>query len=160
MAKANVKFEEVDPTLLGGNLDLDAEIGKQSDAVQAAVEAGDIVAKINEVNRKFEGKPYKKEYLQLVPVNARGVLAISGGVETTWKVDEKTGEGDFDGACWVKDYFYGNDLGAKARESQRLAVLVEGPDKAKQAAAKQLAKAFGISEADALAKIEQMGGSL
>jgi hypothetical protein len=57
----------------------------------------------------------------------------------------------------VKDFFYGHDLGVKNRESQRLAVLVEGPDKAKQAAAKQLAKAWNISEDEALKRIEAMG---
>lgn len=148
------KAEE--PTLVGGTLDLNTEISKATDAVQAAIKAGDVVARINNVKRNVESKPYRKEYLQLVPTNSKGVFAISGGVETTWTVDPKTGEGDFDGPCLVKDYFYGNDLGTKSKESQRLAVLVEGPDKAKLAAAKQLAKAFNISEAEALKKIEAM----
>jgi len=143
-------------TLVGGELDLQAEIAKQNDAVKTAITAGDVVARLNEVNRKVEGKPFRKQYLQLVPVNSKGMFALAGGVETTWKVDEKTGEGDFDGPCMVKDYFYGNDLGTKSKESQRLAVLVEGPDKAKLAAAKQLAKAFNISEEEALKKIEAM----
>ncbi|SRR5580765_2802636 len=143
--------------LVGGTLDLNAEIGKQTQAIQDAINAGDIVARRNEVKRAVEGKKFRKEYLQLVPVNFRGMEALSAGVETTWKQDEKTGEWDFDGPCAVKDYFYGNDLGVKSKMSQRLAVDVEGPDKAKQAAAKQLAKAFGISEDEALRKINEMG---
>lgn len=143
-------------TLMGGELVLETEIASQTDAVKAAITAGDIVPRLNEVNRKVDGKPYRKIYLQLVPTNLRGALALAAGVETTWKVDDK-GEGEFDGPCLVKDFFYGNDLGAKSKESQRLAVLVEGPDKAKQAAAKNLAKAWNISEAAALARIEAMG---
>jgi hypothetical protein len=163
MAKVKiVAGEEVakeEATLVGGTLDLNTEIAKQTDAVKAAITAGDVVARINNVKRNVESKPYRKEYLQLVPTNYKGMAAIAGGVETTWK-SEKDKDGndisDFDGPCAVKDFFYGNDLGAKSKESQRLAVLVEGPDKAKLAAAKQLAKAFNISEAEALKKIEAM----
>ncbi len=144
-------------TLMGGELDLQTEIGKTSEAIRSAIEAGDVVARLNEVKRAVGDKKFRKQYLQLVPINARGMFALSGGVETTWKKDEKTGEWDFDGPCMVKDFFYGNDLGVKSKMSQRLAVDVEGPDNAKRAAAKQLAKAFGISEAEALAKIEAMG---
>ena len=143
--------------LVGGELDLNTEIGKQTPAIQDAIKAGDIVARMNEVKRKVEDKQYRKQYLQLVPINAKGMFALSGGVETTWKKDEKTGEWDFDGPCMVKDFFYGNDLGTKSKESQRLAGLVEGPDNAKLRAAKQLAKAFNISEAEAVAKINAMG---
>ena len=142
-------------TLMGGEMDLQAEVGKLSDEIRARIEAGDIVARINDVNRKVEGKPYRKNYLQLVPTNLKGCMAIADGVETSWKPTDEGGE--FDGASLTKDFFYGNDLGVKSKESQRLAVLVEGPDKAKQAAAKNLAKAFGITEAEALAKIEAMG---
>ena len=142
-------------TLVGGEMDLQAEIAKQSDAIKAGITAGDIVARINDVNRKVEGKPFRKNYLQLVPTNLKGCLALAGGVETSWKPTDEGGE--FDGASLTKDFFYGNDLGVKSKESQRLAVLVEGPDKAKLAAAKQLAKAFGITEEAALAKINEMG---
>ena len=140
----------------------DSEVSKTSAEVQEAIKTGHVVARINEVNRKVEGKPYKKEYLQLVPTNALGCYALAGGVESTWGFDpkdkeKKAGTEDFQGPCLAKDFFYGNDLGVKSKESQRLAVLVEGPDKAKLAAAKQLAKAFNITEAEALAKIEQMG---
>lgn len=157
MALRKIAGEETNDkgTLMGGSLDLATEIARQTDEVRAAITAGDIVARINEVRRNVESKPYRKEYLQLVPTSMAGALAIAGGVETTFKLDDK-GEVDFDGPCLVKDFFYGNDLGAKSRESQKLAVLVEGPDKAKQAAAKQLAKAFNISEAEAMAKIEAM----
>lgn len=143
--------------LVGGNLDLQAEVAKQSEAVRAAIENGDIIARINEVKRKVDSKQYRKEYLQLVPINFRGMSALANGVETTWGKDEKGDDYDFQGPCAVKDFFYGNDLGVKSKESQRLAVLVEGPDKAKLAAAKQLAKAFGITEEEALKKIEEMG---
>lgn len=147
-----------DAVLMGGSLDLDTEVQKQSDAVKRAIEAGDVIARINEVTRKVENKKYKKEYLQLVPINFKGMSAIAGGVETTWGKDEKGDGYDFQGPCAVKDFFYGNDLGVKSKESQRLAVLVEGPDKAKVAAAKQLAKAFNISEEEAMKKIEAMQG--
>lgn len=161
MAKRNVVGEAVaeEAILKGGALDLATEIAKQTDAIKAAIESGDVVARINEVTRKVENKKYKKEYLQLVPTNFQGMNAISGGVETTWTQDAKTGEWDFDGPCAVKDYFYGNDLGTKSRESQRLAVLVEGPDNAMRSAAKQLAKAFNITEDEALKKIQQMKGA-
>ena len=142
--------------LVGGPLDVAAETGKLSEAVQSAITAGDVIARKNEVKREVEGKKYRKEYLQLVPINYKGMAAIAGGVETTWAKDEKGDGFDFQGPCAVKDFFYGNDLGAKSRESQRLAVLVEGPDKAKIAAAKNLAKAFGITEEEALKKIEAM----
>lgn len=148
----------VEAKLVGGNLDLQAEIAKQTEAVRAAIESGDVIARINEVTRKVEDTKYRKEYLQLVPINFRGMSAIAGGVETTWGKDEKGEDFDFQGPCAVKDFFYGNDLGVKSKESQRLAVLVEGPDKAKLAAAKQLAKAFGITEEEALKKIEAMNG--
>jgi hypothetical protein len=156
MALRKIAGEDSDPTKMGGDLDLATEIARQTESVKAAIEAGDIVARIKEVKRNVESKPYSKDYLQLVPTNLKGALAICDGVETTFKLDEE-GEPDFDGPCLVKDFFYGNDLGAKSRESQKLAVLVEGPDKAKQAAAKNLAKAYNISEAEALAKIEAMG---
>lgn len=148
----------VEAKLVGGNLDLQAEIAKQTEVVRAAIESGDVIARINEVTRKVEDTKYRKEYLQLVPINFRGMSAIAGGVETTWGKDEKGEDYDFQGPCAVKDFFYGNDLGVKSKESQRLAVLVEGPDKAKLAAAKQLAKAFGITEEEALKKIEAMNG--
>ena len=170
MAKSKVVYgEEVNETelgeLVGGVLDLNTELGKQPESVQAAVKAGDIVARINLVKRRVKpdgaakgekGKLYHKQYLQLVPTNSKGMFALANGVETTWKKDEKSGEWDFDGPCMVKDFFYGNDLGEKSKQSQRLAVLVEGPDKAKLAAAKQLAKAFNITEEEALKKIEAM----
>lgn len=153
-----VKGEDgAEATLVGGELILGDEIGKQTEAVQAGITAGDIVARINEVNRKVEGKPFRKQYLQLVPTNLAGCMTIAGGVETSWKTGEGDDPGEFDGASLTKDFFYGNDLGVKSKESQRLAVLVEGPDKAKLAAAKQLAKAFGITEEAALAKINAMG---
>lgn len=142
--------------LVGGELDVAAEIEKLSDPIKAAILAGHVVARRNEVKRKVESKQYRKEYLQLVPTDFQGMTALANGIETSWKQDEKTGEWDFDGPSAVKDFFYGNDLGTKSKESQRLAVLVEGPDKAKQAAAKQLAKAFGISEEEAMKKIEAM----
>ena len=155
--RKNVAAEAVEEaTLVGGTLDLATEIGKVSEAIRAAIDAGDVVARINEVKRKVKDKQYRKEYLQLVPTNAKGMFALSGGVETTWAKDEKGDDFDFQGPCMVKDYFYGNDLGEKSKQSQRLAVLVEGPDTAKRAAAKQLAKAFNISEDEAMAKIEAM----
>ena len=155
MALRRISGEDSDPTKMGGDLVLADEIVKQTDAVREAIESGDIVARIKEVKRNVEGKPFSKDYLQLIPTNLKGALAICDGIETTFKVDED-GEPDFDGPCLIKDFFYGNDLGAKSRESQKLAVLVEGPDKAKQAAAKNLAKAFNISEAEAMARIERM----
>jgi hypothetical protein len=153
MAKNKIVGEKkvVEYTKMGGDLDLAGAIESQTPAVKAAIEAGDIIARVKLVKRD----EYTKDYLQLVPKNLQGALAIAGGVETTFKLDEE-GEPEFDGASLVKDFFYGNDLGAKSRESQKLAVLVEGPDKAKAAAAKQLAKAFNISEAEAMAKIEAM----
>jgi len=158
MAKIKGEKTEVAPVLMGGELDLAAEVGKQSQEVQALIQAGEIIADITAANRTVEGKKYAKQYLRLKPTTARAVLAINP-VETTWK-SEKDKDGkdisDFDGPCWVKDFFYGNDLAVKNKESQRLAVLVEGPDKAKLAAAKQLAKAFNITEEEALKKIEQM----
>lgn len=157
--KIQGETKEVEATLMGGTLDLQTEIDKQNDGLKSAIQAGDVIARLAEVKRNVEGKPYRKQYLQLVPTNAKGVYAINA-TETTWK-SEKDKDGkdisDFDGACWVKDFFYGNDLGVKNKESQRLAVLVEGPDKAKQAAAKQLAKAFNITEEEAMRKIEAMG---
>jgi hypothetical protein len=155
MALRKIEGEDAEPTLMGGTLDQATEVGKQSESVQAGISNGDIVALIKSVKRNVEGKPYEKQYLQLIPMNLNGALAIAGGVDTTAKIVD--GEVEFDGPCLVKDFFYGNDLGAKSRESQKLAVLVEGPDKAKQAAAKQLAKAYNITEAEALAKIEKMG---
>ena len=140
-----------------GAIEVAAEVAKLSEKIRAAIESGDVIARKNEVTRKVEGKKYRKEYLQLVPINSAGMFALANGVESTWSKDAKTGEWDFDGPCMVKDFFYGNDLGTKSKESQRLAVLVEGPDKAKQAAAKQLAKAFGILEEAAMAKILAMG---
>lgn len=147
---------EEQATLVGGELDLQAEIEKQTDAVKAAIQAGDIIARPNEVKRKVKEKQYRKAYLQLVPVNFKGMYALANGVETTWGKDEKGDDFDFQGPCAVKDFFYGNDLGVKSKESQRLAILVEGPDTAKAAAAKQLAKAFGISVEEAMEKINAM----
>lgn len=141
--------------LMGGNLDLQTEVSKVSDAIRKAIQEGNVVARINEVTRKVGDKKYRKEYLQLVPVNMLGVYAINP-VETTWAKDEKGDEFDFQGPCAVKDFFYGNDLGVKSKMSQRLAVDVEGPDNAMKAAAKNLAKAFNISEDEALAKIKAM----
>jgi hypothetical protein len=163
MAK-RVKGEkkEVEPILMGGSLVLADEIAKleaERPEVFRLVGTGQIVADITAAKRTVEGKPYSKEYLRLCPTDGQGVLALQP-TETTWKVSaDKDGKdtSDFDGPCWVKDFFYGHDLGVKNRESQRLAVLVEGPDKAKQAAAKQLAKAWNISEDEALKRIEAMG---
>ena len=155
MAK-RVCAEGEEAILKGGELDLQTEIAKQSEDIRNAITAGNVVPRINEVKRNVEGSGYRKKYLQLIPTNSKGMFALAGGVETTWKQDPKTGEWDFDGPCMVKDYFYGKDLGVKSKISQQLAVDVEGPDKAKAAAAKQLAKAFGISEEEALKKIEAM----
>jgi len=144
--------------LMGGELDLQAEIAKRSPEVQERIKAGDIVADITYANRTVEGKKYKKAYLRLKPTNGRGALAIQP-VETTWKVEtDKDGNdiSDFDGPCWVKDFYYGNDLAVKNKVSQGLAVDVEGPDKAMKAAAKNLAKAWGISEEEAVKKIAAM----
>jgi hypothetical protein len=154
MAKNKIVAAEakVEPTKLGGDLDLATAVSEQTGPIKAAIEAGDVIARIKLVKRN----DFTKDYLQLVPKNLVGALALSGGIETSFKLDED-GEPDFDGPSLVKDFFYGNDLGAKSRESQKLAVLVEGPDKAKQAAAKNLAKAYNITEEAALAKIEQMG---
>lgn len=159
MAKLKGEKKEVEPTLMGGELDLNAEIAKQSEQIQGLIRSGEIIADITAAKRTVEGKPYAKQYLRLKPTNGPAVLALQP-VETTWKVSKDkdgTDTSDFDGACWVKDFFYGNDLGVKNRESQRLAVLVEGPDKAKEAAAKQIAKAFNISEDEARKRIDAMG---
>jgi hypothetical protein len=161
MRKIKGEKTEDKPTLVGGELDLQAEIGKQSEQIQQLIKDGQIIADITAANRTVEGKKYAKQYLRLKPTTARGVLAINP-TETTWKKSaDKDGNdtSDFDGPCWVKDFFYGNDLGVKNKVSGQLAVAVEGPDKAMGAAAKQLAKAFGISEDEALAKIKQMGQS-
>jgi len=152
------KAEEV-VTLMGGELDLASEIAKESAEVQRLIQAGELIADITVSKRKVDGKMYSKQYLRLKPTSGVAVVALQP-VETTWKksVDKDGNDtSDFDGPCWVKDFFYGNDLGVKNRESQRLAVLVEGPDKAKQAAAKSLAKAFNISEEEALKRINAMG---
>jgi hypothetical protein len=141
---------------LVGSFDFEKEVGSVSDAIKAAIAAGDVIARKNEVTRKVGDTKYRKEYLQLVPINFKGMSALANGVETTWKKDEKSGEWDFDGPCAVKDFFYGNDLGVKSKMSQRLAVDVLVPDTAMKAAAKQLAKAFGISEDEALEKVRAM----
>jgi hypothetical protein len=154
--------KEVEPTLMGGKLDLQAEIAKleaERPEVYKLVMSGDIVADITPAKRTVEGKPYMKEYLRLCPTNGPAVLALQP-TESTWKRStDKDGNdtSDFDGPCWVKDFFYGHDLGVKNRVSQSLAVDIEGPDKAKQAAAKQLAKAWNISPEEALKRIEAMG---
>src|SRR5688572_10838728 len=120
------KAEEV-VTLMGGELDLATEIAKESEEVQRLIKAGEIVADITVSKRKVDGKMYSKQYLRLKPTTGVAVVALQP-VETTWKKEtDKDGNdiSDFDGPCWVKDFFYGNDLGVKNRESQRLAVLVE-----------------------------------
>ena len=149
MAK-RVKAEkkEVEPILMGGHLNREAEVAKletERPEVFKLIGTGQIVADITGAKRTVEGKPYIKEYLRLCPTDGIGVLALQP-TETTWKVSQdKDGKdtSDFDGPCWVKDFFYGHDLGVKNRESQRLAVLVEGPDKAKAAAAKRIAAMEG-----------------
>jgi hypothetical protein len=160
MAKLKAEKAEVAPILMGGTLDLATEIAKQSENIRNLITSGDIIADITAAKRTVEKVSYSKEYLRLKPTSGLGVLALQP-VETTWKVSaDKDGNdtSDFDGPCWVKDFYYGNDLGVKNRESQRLAVLVEGPDKAKQAAAKSLAKAFNITEEEALKRINAMEG--
>jgi hypothetical protein len=163
MAK-RVKAEkkDVEPILMGGELNRDEEVAKletERPEVFRLIQSGQIVADITVAKRTVDGKPYSKKYLRLCPTDGIGVLALQP-VETTWKVEQdKDGKdiSDFDGPCWVKDFFYGHDLGVKNRESQKLAVLVEGPDKAKEAASKQLAKAWNISVEEALKRINAMG---
>jgi hypothetical protein len=155
-AKQVVGETVADEGKLVGTFDFEKEVGSVSDAVKAAIEAGDVIARKNEVTRKVGDVKYRKEYLQLVPVNFKGMSAIAGGIETTWGKDEKGDGFDFQGPCAVKDFFYGNDLGVKSKMSQRLAVDVLGPDTAMKAAAKQLARAFGISEEEALIKVQGM----
>lgn len=137
-------------------LDLSAEIANQSDVIRAAIENGDLIPKIEEVEKTIEKVTYFKDYLKLIPVTAQGCMVLVGGVESSYKTDEKSGEGYFDGPSLCKDFHYGNDLGTKSKESQSIARKVEGPDKAKAAAAKNLMIVFGISEAEALRKIEAM----
>jgi hypothetical protein len=164
MAK-NVKAEKKEkeaPTLMGGELDLATEISKQSAEIQALITSKGIVADITVVKKDIDGKPYTKQYLRLKPTAAPAMLVLAKGVESTWKEEvDKDGNdiSDFDGPCMVKDFYYGNDLAVKNKEGQALSVLVEGPDKAKLAAAKQLAKAWGITPEDALKKIERMAES-
>lgn len=141
---------------LVGVFDFDKEVATLSDKIKAEIEAGNVIARKNEVTRKVGDVKYRKEYLQLVPINFKGMSAIANGVETTWGKDEKGDGYDFQGPCAVKDFFYGNDLGVKSKMSQRLAVDVLGPDTAMKAAAKQLARAFGISEEEALLKVQAM----
>jgi hypothetical protein len=162
MAKriAAEKKDEV-PTLMGGSLDRDAEVAKletEKPEVFRLIQNGGIVADIATALRTVDGKKYTREYLRLKPTTGEGVVAINP-VESTWtKSVDKDGNdtSDFDGPCWVKDFFYGNDLAVKNRMSQRIAVDVEGPDKAMKAAAKNLAKAWGISEEEAEKKIAAM----
>jgi hypothetical protein len=160
-AKRSGEKKEVAATLMGGILDREAEIAKletERPEVFRLIGTGQIIADITAAKRTVDEKKYEKQYLRLCPTDGVGVLALQP-VESTWKVSQdKDGKdtSDFDGPCWVKDFFYGHDLGVKNRESQRLAVLVEGPDKAKEAAAKQLAKAWNISVEEAARKIELM----
>ena len=146
-----------------GPFDLKAEIDRQSDEIKAAIAAKQIVAVQASVKRDFADVPYEKLYLKLIPTDLQGAMILANGKETSWKWDEKDGGdagGYFDGASLLKDYAYGQDLAVKARETQQLATLVEGPDKAKMAAAKNLSNAFRISIEAALAKIEAMGQDL
>lgn len=163
MRKVKVAAEKAEetPTLMGGELDLAVAIAEQSDEIKRLITSGELIATRGVVNRTVEKKPFQKHYLKLQPTTMPACLALVGGVETTWKTStDKDGNdtSDFDGACLVKDFYYGNDLGVKNRESGKLAVLVEGPDKAKQSAAKQLAKAWNISEEEALRRIKAMEG--
>lgn len=127
-----------------------------SELVQAAVDAGHVVAVTDEVTISDKasptGKGAKKDYTKLIAQDAQGMAALCGGkiVPATAKAaegkDERTDEQKAAGAC---DYFnYGYDLDVRAGIRQELMGTLEGPEK-------QIKKAFdgivlaGYSKSDA-----------
>ena len=133
--------------------DYDKSFNALPDAVKAGITDGHILADIGLVRRKETGM----QYIRLTAKTAEGCAILSNGnVEPRFV--EKDGE-QFDetkGDNVVDHYNYGKDLKVRNLLTQRLAALVEGPDKALDAAAKNLAKAFNITLEQAREKIKSL----
>jgi hypothetical protein len=138
-----------------------------TDAVKAAVEAGNIIAveASVEVSAKASptGKDEKRSYTKLLAQNAAGMAAMMAGkIEpaTARPTDEKGKPVDPDprtpeqSAAGVCDAFnYGFDLWVRQEERPKLLATLEGPEKAIKASVKGL-QAMGDDEAAIRARIK------
>lgn len=110
---------------------------KLSEALQQAIQKGDVVASIGTVKIGKDASPTKQEvsrdYLKLEAMSAAGMAAIHGGKikPQTPKPDgkdERTPEQKQQGACDFHNYGYDLDVRAKVRAD--LLTALEGPEKA------------------------------
>src|SRR5512141_2943644 len=123
-------------------------------SVRKAVEEKHVSATVSQVRRK-DGQ---MDYIKLQATDADGMALIcDGNLEPVFE-----GEGDekadiTDGNNVVNCFNYGADLKRRNALTQRLATLMEGPDKALEKAAENIAKAFGISIEAAREKVKSLG---
>jgi hypothetical protein len=133
------------------------EVGKLSDALQAAIRDGHIVATRGEVvitdKASPTGKGAKSFYLQMDAQDAQGMMALCNGKlgPSTAKPaegdDTRTDEQKAPGAC---DYFnYGKDLDVRAKVRAQLMSSLEGPEKAIKKAVDNLVANAGMAEGEA-----------
>lgn len=133
-----------------------AKFTELSDTVRQAVTDGHVAVTIGVVRRKEAGM----QYLKLQAKTAEGCAIISNGnVEPRFKDVDGEQVDETDGDNVVNHYNYGKDLKVRNLLTQRLATLIEGPDKALEAAAKNIAKAFNISIEVARERVKAMGGA-
>ncbi len=125
-----------------------------SEDIRKAIADGHVVASVSQVRRK-DGQ---MDYIKLQAVDADGMPTIEdGNLEPVFE-----GEGDdrkdlTDGRNVVNSFNYGSDLKRRNALTQRLATLMEGPDKALEKAAENIAKAFGITIEQAREKVKSLG---
>lgn len=152
---------EVEMKLLGTVLEsgetrteaYDASFNALPEAVREGIKDGHIVADIGLVRRKETGM----QYIRLQAKTAEGCAILSqGNVEPRFVTRDDKLVDETDGDNVVNHYNYGKDLKVRNLLTQRLAALVEGPDKALDAAAKNLAKALNITVEQARAMVDKL----
>lgn len=122
------------------------------------VQSANLVAQILSANTKVEDKPYTAEYVGLSAKTVDGALILMDGVADTglMETDKDGKDTDVEKPSVAKYFNQGYGILARNAAAARIRTLVEGPDKALMAAAKDLARAKGWSVEKAFAKVKAM----
>lgn len=122
--------------------EFDKAVAALPESIRQAITDGHVIADVGLVKRKDAGM----QYVRLQAKTADGCALISGGnLEPKWVKKDDVDVDETNGDNVVNHYNYGKDLKVRNLLTQRLAALVEGPDKALEAAARNIAKAKNIS---------------
>lgn len=109
-----------------------------TDAISAAIAAGNIKVSDAKVTATVNGTEHERPFSKLEAVNLDGALALCNGRLVEPTEEETKAEGFQRGPSVVGEFNYALDLRQRARERAALLAALEGPEKQYEKGAKAL----------------------